>query len=300
MMNGARQRRLRRRRAMRMGGAGNRERYLPWLILGGAVLLGLGLAILLGNVLGKQTEGLPAGRDDISVTYGNIRVPGVTCEAFAFGYAVDNMKANGTNAVSVVLRGADDTLGYRSETAIHMKRQADGAVAENAGTEISYLHENGIYVCGVFRVLSAGLDGQAKSAEEYYERSLAAEIAGNGIDAILFDGLNFDGENESTSLAYLAALRRDTGDTAIGAVLPAEFFRNGNAEATLRRYLRSADFFALDLRGIGDTEELADLLDGASYCLRAFPVRLLLRTSDEAARTWLRENGYTDFQILPD
>ena len=139
MMNGARQRRLRRRRAMRMGGAGNRERYLPWLILGGAVLLGLGLAILLGNVLGKQTEGLPAGRDDISVTYGNIRVPGVTCEAFAFGYAVDNMKANGTNAVSVVLRGADDTLGYRSETAIHMKRQADGAVAENAGPEISYL-----------------------------------------------------------------------------------------------------------------------------------------------------------------
>lgn len=158
----------------------------------------------------------------------------MTCEAFAFGYAVDNMKANGTNAVSVVLRGADDTLGYRSETAIHMKRQADDAVAENAGTEISYLHENGMYVCGVFRVLSAGLDGQAKSAEEYYERSLAAEIAGNGIDAILFDGLNFDGENESTSLAYLAALRRDTGDTAIGAVLPAEFFRNGNAEATLR------------------------------------------------------------------
>ena len=140
-----------------------------------------------------------------------------------------------------------------------------------------------MYVCGVFRVLSAGLDGQAKSAEEYYERSLAAEIAGNGIDAILFDGLNFDGENES----------------AIGAVLPAEFFRNGNAEATLRRYLRSADFFALDLRGIGDTEELTDLLGGASYCLRAFPVRLLLRTSDEAARTWLRDNGFTDFQILP-
>ena len=299
-MIGSRQRRLRRRRAMRMGGAGNRERYLPWLILGGAVLFAIALAILLGNVLGKQAEGLPAGRDDVSVTYGNIRIPGVACEAFAFGYAVDNMKATGTTAVSVVLRGADDTLGYRSETAIHMKRQADGAVNENAGAEIAYLHENGMYVCGVFHVLSGGLDGQARTAEEYYERSLAAEVAGAGIDAILFDGLRFDGENESASLAYLSALRADTKNTAVGVVLPADFFKSGNREATLRHYLRSADFFALDLRGISDTEELSDLLGSASYCLRAFPVRLLLRASDEATRTRLRESGYTDFQILPD
>ena len=296
-MNMERRRRLRRHRSALY--EDRRGKMLPWLILAAAVLIAAVVAVILGNVLGKQVEGLPPAGGNVTVTEGRVPVPRLTADAFALGYDISNMKANGTTAVSVVLRDGNDSLTYRSETAIHMKRQTDGAVAVSAADEIAYLHENEIYVCGVFTALSGRMSGQARTAEEYYERSLLAEIAGNGIDAVLIDGLSFAEDDADASLAYLTSLHSAAPDTAIGVVLPPDVFRESGSESRLRAYLKSVDFFVMDLRGVTDTDLLTDIIKDCTYCLCAFPVRLFLNRADTDIRAWLENAGYTNLQIMP-
>lgn len=299
MTGGERQRhrRIRARRFRR-----NREQYLPWLILVAVIVCAAVLAVILGNILGRVTDEIPLCDPDIpevSAEGGRTPVPTLRADAFAFGYAVTGMVDNGTTAVSVLLRDGNDVLTYRSEAAVYMKRQGDGTVTVSAPEEIAYLHENGVYVCGIFQVLSTNMAEPIRSAEEYYENSLVSELAKAGIDAILFDGLSFDADSLSASLAYLSAMQRVAPETAVGVVLSPDAFTEDNAEIRLRSYLGACDFFVMDLRGITDTSVLTQTLNACVYCIRAFPVRLFINRDDADIKAWLAENGYAGLQVMP-
>ena len=273
------------------------------ICLGGAVLL----ALLIGNLLNlwlddeKMGELTGAPLESEQPSAGELpprSTQTVRAYPFTLGDSVEQLipeDGQPPEAVSVSINTPDGTMLYRSPVAEYLCSKSDSdADLKSDMQELTFAVP---YVCGVFYPQKFNTDDtDLLYAAAASDAALLREFVHAGGSEILIVGAAFDEESLPYLADYLKQLKALLGATPVGLAVPPEAAAGEDGWQLLPSIRPLADFLAMDLQDLPDSE-MESGLQTANYYADQYEMRLIV-SSDQSRWISAVEEVFSDYQIV--
>lgn len=283
-----------------------RRGFQLWWIIPISGIVAVIFALLLGNCLGSKVgDGAgsstpvetPSKTPDTSepslpekTDVGNIDAIFAGLEGIVDNtyYEVSKQIPEGTKAVSLSMFYSNGAPFYRSEVA-NAAGNPSGELT--LGNIFKYPEENEIYVSVPFpsSVLSSS-DDVLSSVKAAYEIAMIKELCEAGADEVIIRCSAFGGDRtysiadedfSTTVCEYLSDLRHKVPDINIGFMISASDANDQSLAVAVDKINGYADFIAVDMTDVSDTEELTETVNSALVRILRYKMRVLIGGADE-------------------
>ncbi len=273
------------------------------ICLGSAVLL----ALLIGNLLnlwldddtmdgltGEPLESEQPSAGDLPER----STQTVRAYPFTLGDPIEGLiPENGQppEAVSVSINTPDGIMCYRSPVSEYQYSEFDSDADLKA--HMQDLTFTVPYVCGVFYPQTINTDdADLLYAAAVSDAALLREFVHAGGSEILLAGAAFDEESLPYLADYLKQLKALLGSTPVGLAVPLEVATDENGWQLLPSIRPLADFLAIDLQDVPDSE-MESGLQTANYYVDQYEMRLIV-SADQSRWISAVEEVFSDYQIV--
>ena len=281
------------------------------------------LTVLLGNHLKRQAENVDSlipsdssstagGTNDSSepvAQYDASAVPVIQAEYVTLSSSVginwseraQDLKQNGTTAVSLILYYGDSVVNYSSRVAQEMSYQGAQSGKTELSEAIGVLSTSGIYSAGCFyATFHQKLYPDIISIYRAYEAALIAEAVDAQFSEVTVFGFGCDENGYIYAGQLFDAARELDPEATLGVALPADVVELAERQLLFSSYATVADYLALDLSSYTTADSLRAVLADALTLINKYNVRIIVSSTLDGAEDVLAEAGIINWQKVPD